>query len=55
MAHKFVYLIVRIQRFFFKKGTPEHYKLTYLLEDITDEEYRYNISKLMNKTWDVWN
>jgi len=55
MGHKLAYLIVWIQRLFFKKGTTDYYKLTYLLEDISEEGYRYNISRFMNRTWDAWN
>ena len=51
MEYKLAHLIIWIYRLLFKKGTPMYYKLTYLLEDITDEGYRYYISKLMNRTW----
>jgi len=53
MKYKLAHALIWVLRLLFKKKTHIHYKLTYLLEDINDEEYGYNISKLMNRTWDI--
>jgi len=53
MQYKLAYFIIWSYRLLFKVGTYDHYRLTYLLEDINEEEYRYSISKLLNRTWDI--
>ena len=51
MRYKLAYAIVWCQRLFLKKGTPKHYELTFVLEDIIDEAYHAHICELMNRTW----
>jgi hypothetical protein len=51
MSFKLAYLIIWLRRLFVGSNAFDYYRYTTILEDITNEEYNYKISKQMNRHW----